>query len=302
MPTPSIQFPASQTPVQTSVQAETQQPSAARRGAPAPVLDGPGVRVSVTGSQLDKLVAKVKGETDDTRLDTARIRIAVILTTLSALNIQMTENQRNNLAQLEVLQAQLDELTDLLNADVSAKADADAKAAALEAQIAALENAVANAIKDGEAHRKQVEELRKTRAADDAELKAAETALARSEAALAAAQTGLDKARASLAATKERSAELQGDIAKLKSQIAAVDAKISECAAAIGDKALASLAASLRTTAADAAPETHETNADREKEEAKTVENDPLRVIRESLDRMDEAVRRTIEENRTELV
>jgi chromosome segregation ATPase len=302
MPTPSIQFPASQTPVQTSVQTETQQPSAARQGAPAPVLDGPGVRVSVTGSSLDKLVAKVKGESDNARLDTAKIRIAVILTTLSALNIQMTENQRNNLAQLEVLQAQLDELTDLLNADVSAKADADAKAAALEAQIAALENAVANAIKDGEAHRKQVEELKKTRAADDAELKAAETALARSEAALAAAQAGLDKARASLAATKERSAELQGDIAKLKSQIAAVDAKISECAAAIGDKALASIAASLRTTAADAAPETHETNADREKEEAKAVENDPLRVIRESLDRMDEAVRRTIEENRTELV
>ena len=302
MPTPSIQFPASRTPVQTSVQPETQQPAAARQGAPAPVLDGPGVRVSVTGSALDKLVAKVKGETDDARLDTAKIRIAVILTTLAALNIQMTENQRNNLAQLEVLQAQLDELSDLLNADVSEKAETDAKAAALEAQIAALENAVANAIKDGEAHRKQVEELKKTRAADDAELKAAETALARSEAALAAAQAGLDKARSSLAATKERSAALQGDIAKLKSQIAGVEAKISECAAAVGDKALASIAASLRTTAADAAPEVRETNADREKEEAKEIASDPLRVIRESLDRMDEAVRRTIEENRTELV
>ena len=37
-------------------------------------------------------------------------------------------------------------------------------------------------------------------------------------------------------------------------------------------------------------------------EEAKEIASDPLRVIRESLDRMDEAVRRTIEENRTELV
>ena len=302
MPTPSIQFPASQTPVQTSVQTETQQPSASRQGAPAPVLDGPGVRVSVTGSSLDKLVAKVKGESDNARLDTAKIRIAVILTTLSALNIQMTENQRNNLAQLEVLQAQLDELTDLLNADVSAKADADAKAAALEAQIAALENAVANAIKDGEEHRKQVEELKKTRAADDAELKAAETALARSEAALAAAQAGLDKARASLAATKERSAELQGDIAKLKSQVEGLEKKVAECVAAVGDKTLAALAAGLRVEAPEVEPDEHETNADREKEEAKEIANDPLRAIRAALDRMDADIRKTIEDNRTLLV
>ena len=301
MPTQSIQFPASNSTVQTTVQTNPQAASAARNG-PGAVLDGPGVRVSVAGSSLDKLVAKVKGESEDARLASAKRRIAIVLTVLSALNVKVTESQKSNLAQIEALQSQLDELAKLLSGkDGELSADA-AKVAALEAQIEALKNAVQNAIKDGEAHRKQVEELKKTRAADDAELKAAETALARSEAALAAAQAGLDKARASLAATKERSAELQGDIAKLKSQIAAVDAKISECAAAIGDKALASIAASLRTTAADASAEPHESNADREKEEAKAVENDPLRVIRESLDRMDEAVRRTIEENRTELV
>ena len=301
MPTNAIQFPAAQNPVQTAVQTDPQS-ARAGSGAPGAVLDGPGVRVSVAGSQLDKLVAKVKGESEDARLATAKRRIAIVLTVLSALNVKITESQKNNLAQIEALQSQIDELSKLLSGkDGSLTAD-QARVAALEAQIEGLKKAVANAIKEGEEHRKQVEELKKTRAADDAELKAAETALARSEAALAAAQAGLDKARASLAATKERSAELQGDIAKLKSQIAAVDAKISECAAAIGDKALASIAASLRTTAADAAPETHETNADREKEEARAVENDPLRVIRESLDRMDEAVRRTIEENRTELV
>ena len=302
MPTESIQFPASRAPVQTSVPAEPQQSSAARQGAPAPVLGGPAVRVSVTGSQLDKLVAKVKGESDDARADSAKVRIAVILTTLAALNVQITEKQRNGFAQLEVLEAERDQLWRELDGLLADQAAADARSAALEAQTAALENAVENAIRDAEDHRKQVEELKKTRAEDDAELKAAEEALASSEAALAAAQAGLEKSRADLAAAKERSAALQGNIAELKSQIAGVEQGISECAAAIGDKALATVAASLRTTAGDAAPGTHESDADRERDEAKEIANDPLRAIRESLDRMDEAVRRTIAENRTEIV
>ena len=44
------------------------------------------------------------------------------------------------------------------------------------------------------------------------------------------------------------------------------------------------------------------TNADREKEEAKAIANDPLRAIRAALDRMDADIRKTIEDNRTLLV
>ena len=76
---------------------------AAARTSVGPILPQPSVRVSVTGSALDKLVAKVKGESEDARLNTAKVRISVVLATLSALNIQITEKQRTSFARLEVL-------------------------------------------------------------------------------------------------------------------------------------------------------------------------------------------------------
>ena len=301
MPTQSIQFPASQNPVQTRVQADPQAASAAQ-GAPGAVLGGPGVRVSVAGSSLDKLVAKVRGESEDARLASAKRRIAIVLTVLSALNVKVTESQKSNLAQIEALQSQLDELAELLSGkDGELSADA-AKVAALEAQIEALKNAVQNAIKDGEAHRKQVEELKKTRAEDDAELKRAETALANAEAALAAAQTNLAKARADLDVAKNDVAADKKEIAGLKSQIASLEKKVGDCVAAVGDSTLAALAAGLRADAPEVEPAARETEADREKEEAKEIANNPLRVIRDALDRMDADILKTIEDNRTLLV
>ena len=301
MPTQSIQFPASNGTIQNAVQADSQVASAAQ-GAPGAVLGGPGVRVSVAGSSLDKLVAKVKGESEDARLATAKRRIAIVLTVLSALNVQVTEAQKSNLAQIEALQGQLDELAKLLAEKEDALPDSEAKAAALEAQIEALKNAVANAIKDGEAHRKQVEEMKKTRAADDAELKRAETALAKAEAATAAAQANLDKARTNLDTAKKDVAADKDEIAQIKSQIADLEKKVADCVAAVGDTTLAALAAGLRADAPEVEPAVRETEADREKEEAKAIANDPLRVIHEALDRMDADIRKTIEDNRTLLV
>ena len=294
----SIQFGATQASNRPAIQPE----AAPAKAAPAAVLGGPGVRVSVAGSSLDKLVAKVKGESEDARLASAKRRIAIVLTVLSALNVKVTESQKSNLAQIEALQSQLDELAKLLSGkDGELSADA-AKAAALEAQIEALKNAVENAIKDGEAHRKQVEELKKTRAADDAELKRAETALANAEAALAAAQANLAKARADLDTAKNDVAADKKEIAGLKSQIASLEKKVGDCVAAVGDSTLAALAAGLRADAPEVDPGARETEADREKEEAKEIANDPLRVIRDALDRMDADIRRTIDDNRTLLV
>ena len=301
MPTNAIQFPAAQNPVQTAVQTD---PQSARAGSNAPgaVLGGPGVRVSVAGSQLDKLVAKVKGESEDARLATAKRRIAIVLTVLSALNVKVTESQKSNLAQIEALQSQIDDLAKLLSGkDGSLTAD-QARVAALEAQIESIKKAVANAVKEGEEHRKQVEELKKTRAADDAELKRAETALANAEAALAAAQTNLAKARADLDVAKNDVAADKKEIAGLKSQIASLEKKVGDCVAAVGDSTLAALAAGLRADAPEVEPAARETEADREKEEAKEIANNPLRVIRDALDRMDADIRKTIEDNRTLLV
>ena len=302
MSTPSIQFPPSQAPVQTTVQAEAQ-PAATRSSATAPVLGGPGVNVTITGSQLDKLVAKLKGESEDARLDSAKRRIAAVLTAISALNVELTENQATALAKAELLEGQIDELSKQL-ADTSEKlAAAEAKSTILEAKIAQLEKAVENAIKDGEEHRKLVEELKKTRAADDAELLAAEAKLAQAEAAIAAAQGNLGKVRSELAATKAQCDSFKKDIANFKAQISSARNSVTECIAALGDKTLQNLAAALRSTPADdSEPAIHESNADREKEEAKEIAHDPLRAIRDALDRMDSDVRKTIEDNQTPLV
>ena len=299
MPSDPIQFAPSTRP---TINANVPQPAAAPQSAPAAVLGGPGVSVSVTGSALDKLVAKVKGESDDARLATAKRRIAIILTVLSALNVKITESQKNNLAQIEALQSQIDDLAKLLSGkDGSLTAD-QARVAALEAQIESIKKAVANAVKEGEEHRKQVEELKKNRAADDAELKRAETALAKSEAALAAAQANLAKARTDLDSAKQAVETDKKEIANIKAKVAGLEKKIAECVAAVGDKTLAALAAGLRVEAPEVEPDDHMTNADREKEEAKAIANDPLRAIRAALDRMDADIRKTIEDNRTLLV
>lgn len=297
----NILFSGAASSARPAVQTETQ-PAATQTSAPASVIGGPGVRVTVTGSQLDKLVAKVKGESEDVRLDAAKRRIAIILTTLAAINVHITDSQKNTLAQIELLQGQLDDLSDTLDSTTSEKIAADAKIAALEAQITALENAIKNAIKDGEAHRKLVAELKANRAEDDAELKAAESARSKSDAAIAAAQANLNKAKTNLATEKAKSESLQNDIATLESQIASIRSSISEGVSALGDKALESLASALRTTATDVSHVEHETNADHEKEEAKEIANDPLRVIREALDRMDADILKTIEDNQTTLV
>ena len=300
MPTQSIQFAPSARP---TVQTDVQQPAAAPQSAPSAVLGGPNVSISVTGSALDKLVAKVKGETDDARLDAAKRRIAIVLTILAALNVEVTDTQKKNLAQLEALQGMLDELAEILNDKDSELSSAEAASAALAAKIAELEAAVKRAVQEGEAHRKQVEELKKTRAEDDVELRAAQDALAASEAAAALAQANLTKARADLADAQGKCDAITKDIAETKSQIAGLEKKVVDCAAAVGDKALASLAAGLRSSAPEVEPAgLRETEADREKEEAKEIANDPLRVIRDALNRMDADIRRTIEDNRTLLV
>lgn len=298
----NIQFAASAAAARAAVQQE--QPQTAPTTGAAPVLGGPGVSVSVSGSQLDKLVEKVKGESDDARLATAKRRIAIVLTVLSALNIQISDNQKSALAQLEGLGALLDELNEKLKSGDSSLLASEAALAALQAKTEELAAAVERAVKEGEAHRAQVEELKRTRSADDAELRAAETALAKSEAAATAAKASLDKNRADIDAAKTTVEAAKANIANLKSQIASTEKKIADCTSAVGDKALAAIAAGLRTESASHTNVVgdRETESDREKAEAKQKANDPVRAIRAALDRMDADILRTIEENRMILV
>ena len=74
--------------------------------------------------------------------------------------------------------------------------------------------------------------------------------------------------------------------------------EISKASAAIGSEKLSEIAVALSKTAEGAdASDTRVSNADREKEAKKEIAFDPLNAIRESLDKIDEAILRTVEEN-----
>ncbi len=154
-------------------------------------------------------------------------------------------------AELEALQAKLDTAT-------------GSDAALLEAKIDTVEKAIERAVKDGEAHRKQVEKLKQQKSEDDA------------------------KAR-----------QYGNDIDALRQQTDACQALINECEKAIGALTLSEVAAAVRAAAGEVntAPEKADSTAEQQKAEAKAIANDPLAAIREALDRMDADIMRTIEEN-----
>ena len=66
----------------------------------------------------------------------------------------------------------------------------------------------------------------------------------------------------------------------------------------VGSNQMSAIAVALGQAADGAeAVETRTSNAEREKEEAKAVAFDPLNVIHEALQKIDEAILRTIDEN-----
>ena len=171
---------------------------------------------------------------------------------------QLQEAIKNVTAEVEKMQGQLEELK-LERASASPE-----DAAVLDLQIQALEAAIARAVQDGEAHRKQVEKLKAQKAEDDAR-----------------AQRAADSNKSTL------------------DRMAAVKSEISACEKAIGSITMAEVAAAVRAAAGETRvePERAETAAEAEKAALKAIANDPLAAIREALDRLDADIMRTIEEN-----
>ena len=229
-----------------------------------PVLGGESLKVtSAIMSDLEKLVAQLKNESDETRMSVAQRRISILQTVLSSMADRISEAQRNAIIEIESLSGSLAEEEANIVADNKELAAAKAASAALDAQIKALENAVENEIQNGEDHRKQVEELKRQKAETDAKIGRLENAIASAEA----------------------------KVAGLKDSIA----RLSET---VGTTTLSEVEAYVRSAASEAnPPELRETNADREKALEKAEANDPARAIREALDKIDEQIMKTIEDN-----
>lgn len=233
-----------------------------------PILGGESVKV-VDGSKtdLEKLVAMLKNETDDTKMSVTQRRISVLTTVLDSMKDRITQAERESLIKIEELNGEKSEAETALAGLLSDKTSTQGRIDALDVMIAELENAVERAVQEGADHREQVEKLKAQRAKEQEKLDRIDTA-----------------------------------IASANAKIAGIDVKIAECTTAIAQTTLNEVANALRTAARDTrlssstAENTDERNADRVEKARKEAETDIGNVIRESLDKIDSQIRAVLDE------
>ena len=233
-----------------------------------PILGGESLKVtSGAMSDLEKLVARLKNETDDTKMSVTQRRIAVLQTVLDSMADRITEQERNGLIEIEKLNGEKAVEAGKLAGLEDDKASAQARIAALDVKIAELEGAIERAVQDGEDHRKQVAELKRQRAVEQKKLDRINTA-----------------------------------IESANAKIAGIDAKIAECSKAIAQTTLNEVANALRIAEGDSLSQgstkdvSKESDAERRKAEAKAEATDIGNVIRESLDKIDAQILQALAE------
>ncbi|MBR1587758.1 MAG: hypothetical protein IJ658_05485 [Kiritimatiellae bacterium] len=284
----------------------------------APLLGGENVKVS-SGSMtdLEKLVARLKNEDDETRAGVAHMRFTAVMTALDVANVRLSQEQSAALATLaeqEDAKASLEAELAALHAEYGI-GPGDNASAVMDARIKSLEQAVERAIKDGKDHNEAVAKARERLEREQAKLDRLENSDTKDEAAIAAAreavkaaQGACDAAAALAAGDAKAIADAQSALAKAKADaarisavqagVAGASAKIKEAMAVIGSDKMNEIAAALCSVAEGAeAPEPRTSNAEREKDEAKEIAFDLLKSIRESLQKIDDAILRTIDEN-----
>ena len=233
------------------------------------ILDGKSLTVSSAAmSDLEKLVAQLKNETDNTKMSVTQQRISVLRTVLDAMPDRISEKEKASLIEIEELNGEKSEVASELAGLKADKAATEKRITALDLKIAELESAVERAIQDGEDHRKQVDELKRMRAEEQKKLDRINTAI--------------ESASSKIAGIDVKIAELTNTIAKTT---------LNEVANALR------IAASDRQTMASAADNlSNESNADRIKKEKKEAATDIGNVIRESLDKIDGQMRKSLDE------
>lgn len=222
-----------------------------------PILGGESVKV-VDGSKtdLEKLVAMLKNENEATRQSVAERRTAILSTVLDSMAERISAAEKENIIKIDQLNIEKAEAAMGLD---SLKNDQ----AVMEALIKSLDERIEQAVKDGADHREQVEELKRQRAE---------------------AQAKLDGVKQS--------------IKSVSAKIAGIDAKIAECSKAIAASTLTEVYAALRAATGDDKPtaEKTETQAERDRQEAKNVAFDIALHLSAALDKLDGQIRAALDE------
>ena len=251
----------------TSVAAQNDAP-AMQESKTTPILGGKSLKVSSGAmSDLEKLVAQLKTETDDTKLSVTQQRISVLQTVLASMSDRISEKERESFIEIEVLNGDKSALESELFGLERDKAAAKGRIDAIDMKIAELESAVERAVQEGADHRESVDKLKKLRTEEQKKLDRIDTA-----------------------------------IASVNSKIAGIDVKIAECTKTIAQTTLNEVINALRIAASDKASTSSTmensdmSNADRVKEEKKEAATDIGNVIRKSLDKIDGQMRDTLDE------
>lgn len=283
-------------------------PSAAAKKL-ASLLGGQSVTVTTAPtSDLEKLVARLKNENENVKTSLAQRRLASVLDAYTARYGALTEEQTKILEEIAANNADLATLTEELKALLNDKTAANAQALLMQAKIEQLEKAIEQAVKDGKAHRENIEKLKEQIAEDQdnedlkAELAKEEAALATSEAALAQAQTDLASAQAAAGALSAKIEALAGSIETKQSAISALEDSNAALAAKLDPQTITNLLAAFSAQDVSVDAERNVSAAEEEKAEQKAIANDPANVLREAMDKMDEAILQTIDENRDQTV
>ena len=232
------------------------------------VLGGENVKVtSGAMSDLEKLVATLKNETDDTKMSVTQRRISVLTTVLDSMKDRITQAERESLIKIEELNGEKSEAETALAGLLSDKTSTEGRIAELDVKIAELESAIERAVEDGKDHREQEAKLKEQRAQEQEKLDRINTA-----------------------------------IESANAKIAGIDVKIAECTKTIAQTTLNEVANALRAAARDTSSSsstvesTDERNADRVEKDRKEAATDIGNVIRESLDKIDSQIRAVLDE------
>ena len=229
-----------------------------------PILGGASLKVtSGAMSDFEKLVARLKNESEDAKMSVSQRRISILQTVLDSMNDRITEAQKTSVLEIETLNSEKATLEQQLGGLKADKTAAEGRISLLDEQIAALEKQIEQAVQDGADHREQVAKLKAQRAEEQAKLD-----------------------------------QINGAIASVTSKIADIDVKIAKCTEAVGTTTLGEVTAALRAAAGEmnSAVERPESDAERRKIEEKAEATDIAKCIRESLDKIDDQIRQTLEE------
>ena len=222
------------------------------------VLGGENVKVtSGAMSDLEKLVARLKNESDDAKMSVSQRRISILQTVLDSMNDRITEAQKTSVLEIETLNAEKSTLEQQLGGLKADKTATEGRISLLDEQIAALEKQIEQAVEDGADHREQVAKLKAQRADEQAKLD-----------------------------------QINGAIQSVTAKIAGLDVQIAECTAAIGSKTLSEVSSALRAATGEEnfIAERPETQAARDKKAEKEAATDIANQISESLDKIDKQI------------